>query len=257
MVEKIEITHLHPSAFMAVAADGSRDSWAADIFKLTVPYRARFHFHPEDVFSCYLEGDPLIKPAAPSLSASITGGSLLTNTLYRVQVTALSPMGETDAFPPVELTTPGTVENTATITVTFGTVTGALSYNVYLSTDALPLLQGNYPSSPQTITTAGTGVTAPTVNTAADEMPDTTKVRVRHCGLMGDIRHEILAERNYITTKPFTDTRKLMKLGSSPVTVIGSESVVVQVKGLAVSGGDVNPAKSAFRLGAHWEREGL
>ncbi len=139
--------------------------------------------------------------------------------------------------------------------MTWGHVIGARSYNVFLSTHVLPLFQGNYPASPQTIGTAGTGAAAPTMNTAWDEMPDTTKVRIVQKGLMGNIIRELLVERNYPLARPFVDRRLLLQLGSHPVTAVGSEFVVIQVKGLAVSGGDVNPLRSTFRLSGHWERE--
>ncbi|MBT9161304.1 MAG: hypothetical protein DDT26_02609 [Dehalococcoidia bacterium] len=171
-----------------------------------------------------------------------------------MQVTAVSSMGQTDAAPVTPIVVP-TGTSTNTITVTWTHVIGARSYNIFLSTHAFPLFQGNYPASPQTIGTAGTGAAAPTVNTAWDEMPDTTKVRILHRSLMGQVLYEILNERNYVLAKPFVGKGKLLHLECYPMTVFSPDVVVVQVRGLAVSGGDVNPVRSRFRLSAHWERE--
>ena len=119
--------------------------------------------------------DDLDKPATPSLTAAATGGSLLAGTAYYDKVTAVNDNGETDANAAASITTPGvagTDPNTCTITVTWSAVSGAKSYNIYLSTDTEPKYQGNYASSPQTIGTAGTGAVAPTENNAWTE-PDT------------------------------------------------------------------------------------
>ena len=116
--------------------------------------------------------DDVDKPATPSLTAAATGGSLLAGTAYYDKVTAVNDNGETDANAAASITTPGvagTDPNTCTITVTWSAVSGAKSYNIYLSTDADPKYQGNYASSPQTIGTAGTGAAAPAANTAWTE----------------------------------------------------------------------------------------
>ncbi|MBT9161281.1 MAG: hypothetical protein DDT26_02586 [Dehalococcoidia bacterium] len=86
-------------------------------------------------------------------------------------------------------------------------------------------------------------------------MPGMTKVRILHRSPMGQILHEILSERNYVLARPFVGKGKLLHLECYPMTVFSPDFVVVQVRGLAVSGGDVNPVRSRFRLSAHWERE--
>ncbi len=72
---------------------------------------------------------------------------------------------------------------------------------------------------------------------------------------MGQILYEILSERNYVLARPFVGKGKLLHLECPPITTLSPDFVVVQVRGLAVSGGDVNPVRSRFRLSAHWERE--
>ena len=113
--------------------------------------------------------DDLDKPTTPTLTTAATGGSLLAGTAYYDKVTAVNDNGETDANAAASNTTPGVAgidPDTCTITVTWSAVSGAKSYNIYLSTDTEPKYQGNYASSPQTIGTAGTGAVAPAANTA-------------------------------------------------------------------------------------------
>ena len=110
--------------------------------------------------------DDLDKPATPSLTDVATGGSLLANTTYYVKVTAVNDNGETDASAAASIITAADASDTHQITVSWAAIVGAKSYNIYLSTDADPKYQGNYPSSPQTIGTAGTGAVAPAANTA-------------------------------------------------------------------------------------------
>lgn len=243
--EKLQITPLNPRDVIA-APRGTGETWAVDAWGLEVPYGVALEFAGQDVFSAYLEGEPLDQPAAPSL-AVVTGGGALPAGTYNVQVTAVSALGQTDAAPVVSLA----VALNDAIEVTWPAVTGALSHNIYLSADSLPLLVGNFPSSPQIITVIGTGVAAPTVNTAHDEMPPATQVRIVHRGIMtGDLGF-ILPVTNYENIKPFVDQRKLRRLNIPQTRVQTGEVIAIQVNGLAVSGHNVLPRRSRFRLSGH------
>lgn len=72
----------------------------------------------------------LSTPSISSFSTASTGGSLTGNTTYYYRVTAVNDLGETLASTEIsELTATGT--NTNTITINWGAITDATSYNVY------------------------------------------------------------------------------------------------------------------------------
>lgn len=122
----------------------------------------------------------LIQPAQPSLVATTTGGSLPRSTQLFVVITTIDTNGiegpPSDAYKTI---TTGGSTDTSKITVTFPTVVGAVSYNVYAGTAAgSEGFIGNSVSS-FIITTMPTNAnlsvfsaTPPTIGTGCSTTPD-------------------------------------------------------------------------------------
>lgn len=76
-------------------------------------------------------GSSLTTPVAGAFTTAETGGSLADATSYFYRVSAYNAVGETLAFAEVEQATGAGPTGTHTITVVWGTVPGAVGYNVY------------------------------------------------------------------------------------------------------------------------------
>lgn len=121
-------------------------------------------------------------PTAPTATASTTGGSLAAAT-YTISIAALDKYGSTAAGASTAVTTTGT---TSSIALSWGSVTGAVSYNVWLSTGQY----FNTTTNGFTLTTAtGTSGTIPTTNTTggADFLGPITVPSCTGCGGGGSV----------------------------------------------------------------------
>lgn len=114
-------------------------------------------------------GSALAAPAAPSLSASTTGGTLVTGTVF-VKLTLVDPAGETAASAEASIAVTGP---TGSVTVTSPPATGdATGYRIYASTTTgLEQLQNGGTAvaigTNYTIASIAAGAAAPTHNIAA------------------------------------------------------------------------------------------
>ena len=119
--------------------------------------------------------DFVAAPATPTTADVIAGGSLLTSTTYKIKVTCINDNGETTAPTAASQATSADAGNAHCIDVIITRVAGAKKYGVYLSVDADPLYKevvddaGSGTTQTNRITATGTGVVAPTVNTAWSE----------------------------------------------------------------------------------------
>ena len=113
---------------------------ATGINTLDGSYRLlRFNFPTADTSG----GTPLASPAAPTLTANLTGGSLA-DASYQYRVSALDQSGNTLAGP--EAAAAAVIAGgggQGSVTVTWAAVSGAASYNVYGRTAAAELLMAN------------------------------------------------------------------------------------------------------------------
>ena len=104
-------------------------------------------------------GTQINPPAAPTVTTSTTGGTIAASTLLTYGVTALTAQGESTESATTSITT-GSTTATNSNTISWSSVTGATSYNVYQggkligSTTGLTFTDTGYPQ----------GVAAPTVN---------------------------------------------------------------------------------------------
>lgn len=110
----------------------------------------------------------LSAPAAPTLGASTTGGSLATGTVY-VKITALNASGETAASAEASVAVTGP---TGSVTVSWTAIPGASKYNVYASNTAgAELFVGQATGTSYTITALpSSGAAAPTTNTTSKNL---------------------------------------------------------------------------------------
>ena len=109
-------------------------------------------------------------PVFSSFSTASTGGSLAGNTTYYYRVSALNDLGETLAFAEQsKLTSTGTSTNT--ITINWGAVTDAVSYNVYGRTTGAEQLIANTTSTSYT----DTGSITPSGSLPASNTTGTTR----------------------------------------------------------------------------------
>lgn len=114
----------------------------------------------------------IVTPVTRQYSTACTGGSLVHSTTYYYRITALSAMGESLASTETSKATGacGAVD-TSTVTVTWGLIAGAISYNVYGRTTGAEQLIANV-SGRDTLSYTDTGSISPsgalpTVNTTA------------------------------------------------------------------------------------------
>jgi len=121
----------------------------------------------------------LYAPPSPAATDVVTGGSLAANTAYYAATAALTGYGTSPASAPTLLYTAADGSGTHVARLLVPQVPGANSYQVYLSTAALPLLVATVTEAQRL---AGCTVTAQNTVTATSPAAGTVDVRVAGSG---------------------------------------------------------------------------
>lgn len=158
--------------------------------------------------------DKLSVPATPtSVTESGTSGTLVFNTAYNITVAANTLYGPTTVPAVGTVTMANDAVSTHTLRATIAQVTGALSYDIFMSTAAAPLWVARITEAER-----AAGVTITAVGTVSATSPGAGKVDVRvvGTGLASNVA-------------PFALNQAIVTSGITPIDATGYSTAIAHV----------------------------